>query len=46
MDLGNKVASSLSDDNRELYYKDTMTQEDKQRINNRFSDRVDMSRIF
>lgn len=46
MDLGNKVASSLSDDNRELYYKDTMTQEDKQRINDRFSDRVDMSRIF
>ena len=46
MDLGNKIASSLSDDNRELYYKDTMTQEDKQRINDRFSDRVDMSRIF
>ena len=46
MDLGNKVASSLSDDNRELYYKDTMTQEEKQRINDRFSDRVDMSKIF
>ena len=46
MELGNKVASSLSDDNRELYYKDTMTQEDKQRIHDRFSDRVDMSKIF
>lgn len=46
MDLGNKVASSLSDDNRELYYKDTMTQEEKQQIYDTFSDRVDMSRIF
>lgn len=46
MDLGNKVASSLSDDNRELYYKDTMTQEEKQQIYDTFSDRVDMSKIF
>lgn len=46
MDLGNKVNMSLSDDMRELYYKDTMTQEDKQQIYDRFSDRVDMSRIF
>lgn len=46
MDLGNKVAFSLSDDSRELYYKDTMTQEEKQQIHDRFSDRVDVSRIF
>ena len=46
MDLNNKVALSLSDESRELYYKDTMTQEEKVEIFNRFSDRVDMAKIF
>ena len=46
MDLNDKVALSLSDANRELYYKDTMTQEEKQQIHDVFSDRVDTSKIF
>ena len=46
MNLNNKVNVSFSDDSRQLYYKDTMTQEEKQQIYDRFHDRVDMTKIF
>ena len=46
MDLNVKVAVSLSDNNREFYYKNTLTREEKQRICDRFSSCVDMTKIF
>ena len=46
MNLNNKVNVSFSDDSRQLYYKDTMTQEEKQQIYDRFHDRVDMTKLF